>query len=151
MSLTATSQMSGTFFIKDVNFMYVAAILFWGLGIVAVMASLCTPPPKKEQIRNTTLWWVNRRKKLKQQEEERNGSFSTTVFKMVLLLKKLPKNAQTSGTASRSVIQLRNQASVMQAWPDTRKLTYSRTAINQRHWMANLKEQKWEEWLTARR
>lgn len=61
------------FFIKDVNFMYVAAILFWGSGIVAVIVSLCTPPPKKEQIRNTTLWGVNRRKKLKQQEEERNG------------------------------------------------------------------------------
>lgn len=60
------------FFIKDVNFMYVAAILFWVSGIVAVIVSLCTPPPKKEQIRNTTLWGFNRRKKLRQQEEERN-------------------------------------------------------------------------------
>ncbi|TNM94372.1 hypothetical protein fugu_002548 [Takifugu bimaculatus] len=60
------------YFIKDVNFMYVAAILFWVSGIVAVIVSLCTPPPKKEQIRNTTLWGFNRRKKLRQQEEERN-------------------------------------------------------------------------------
>lgn len=60
------------YFIKDVNFMYVAAILFWVSGIVAVIVSLCTPPPKKEQIRNATLWGFYRRKKLKQQEEERN-------------------------------------------------------------------------------
>lgn len=60
------------FFIKDVHFMYVAAILFWVSGFVAVIVSLCTPPPKKEQIKNTTLWGVNRRKKLKWQEEERN-------------------------------------------------------------------------------
>lgn len=61
------------FFIKDVHFMYVAAILFWVSGLVAVIVSLCTPPPKKEQIRNTTLWGFHRRKKLKWQEEERNG------------------------------------------------------------------------------
>lgn len=60
------------FFIKDVNFMYVAAILFWVSGIVAVIVSLCTPPPKKEQIGNTSLWGLNRRKKLRQQEEESN-------------------------------------------------------------------------------
>lgn len=64
------------FFIKDVHFMYVAAILFWVSGFVAVIVSLCTPPPKKEQIRNTTLWGFNRRKKLKLQEEERNGQGS---------------------------------------------------------------------------
>lgn len=61
------------FFIKDVHFMYVAAILFWLSGFVAVIVSLCTPPPKKEQIRNTTVWGVHRRKNRKQQEEERNG------------------------------------------------------------------------------
>ncbi|CAG06669.1 unnamed protein product [Tetraodon nigroviridis] len=60
------------FFIKDVHFMYVAAILFWVSGVVAVIVSLCTPPPKKEQIRNTTLWGFLRKKKLKQKEEERN-------------------------------------------------------------------------------
>lgn len=60
------------FFIRDVHFMYVAAILFWVSGFVAVVVSLCTPPPKKEQIRNTTLWGFNRRRKQKQQEEERN-------------------------------------------------------------------------------
>lgn len=61
------------FYIKDVNFMYVAAILFWVSGLVAVIVSLCTPPPKKEQIRNTTLWGINRRKKLGRQEEEMYG------------------------------------------------------------------------------
>lgn len=60
------------FFIKEVHFMYVAAILFWVSGFVAVIVSLCTPPPKKEQIRNTTLWGFIRKKQLKQQEEERN-------------------------------------------------------------------------------
>lgn len=48
------------FFIKDVHFMYVAAVLFWVSGLVAVIVSLCTPPPKKAQIRNTTLWGFNR-------------------------------------------------------------------------------------------
>ncbi|XP_035006675.2 sodium/myo-inositol cotransporter [Hippoglossus stenolepis] len=57
-------------FIKDVHFMYVAAILFWGSALVAVVVSLCTAPPTKEQIRTTTLWGLNKRKKLKQQEKE---------------------------------------------------------------------------------
>lgn len=59
-------------FIKDVHFMYVAAILFWVSALVTVFVSLCTPPPTKEQIRNTTLWGLNKRKRLKQQEEEKN-------------------------------------------------------------------------------
>ncbi|KAM8903940.1 sodium/myo-inositol cotransporter-like isoform 2-T5 [Spinachia spinachia] len=53
-------------FIKDVHFMYVAAILFWASASVTVVVSLCTPPPTEEQIRNTTLWGLNRRKGLKQ-------------------------------------------------------------------------------------
>lgn len=61
------------FFIRDVHFMYVAAILFCVSGFVAVVVSLCTPPPTKGQIRNTTLWGFNRRRKLKQQEEERDS------------------------------------------------------------------------------
>uniref|UniRef100_A0AAQ4QYU1 Sodium/myo-inositol cotransporter n=1 Tax=Gasterosteus aculeatus aculeatus TaxID=481459 RepID=A0AAQ4QYU1_GASAC len=36
-------------FIKDVHFMYVAAILFWASALVTVVVSLCTPPPTKEQ------------------------------------------------------------------------------------------------------
>ncbi|XP_054479618.1 sodium/myo-inositol cotransporter-like [Anoplopoma fimbria] len=52
-------------FIKDVHFMYVAAILFWASALVTVVVSLCTPPPRKEQIRNTTLWGLNKRKRLK--------------------------------------------------------------------------------------
>ena len=58
-------------FIKDVHFMYVAVILFWVSGLVAVVVSLCTAPPTKEQIRTTTLWGLNKRKKLKQQEKEK--------------------------------------------------------------------------------
>lgn len=60
-------------FIKDVHFMYVAAVLFWVSTVVTVIVSLCTPPPRKEQIRNTTLWGLNKRKRLKQQENEKNG------------------------------------------------------------------------------
>lgn len=52
-------------FIKDVHFMYVAAILFWASALVTVVVSLCTPPPTKEQIRNTTLWGLNKRRGLK--------------------------------------------------------------------------------------
>ncbi|XP_040888224.1 sodium/myo-inositol cotransporter-like [Toxotes jaculatrix] len=57
-------------FIKDVHFMYVAAILFWVSALVAVVVSLCTPPPSKEQITTTTLWGLNKRKRLKQQTEQ---------------------------------------------------------------------------------
>ncbi|XP_049426668.1 sodium/myo-inositol cotransporter-like [Epinephelus fuscoguttatus] len=60
-------------FIKDVHFMYVAAILFWVSALVTVVVSLCTPPPSKEQIRSTTLWGLNKRKKLKQHEKEKTG------------------------------------------------------------------------------
>lgn len=60
-------------FIKDVHFMYVAAVLFWVSGLVAVVVSLCTPPPSKEQIRTTTLWGLNKRKRLKEQEKEKIG------------------------------------------------------------------------------
>ncbi|XP_034405836.1 sodium/myo-inositol cotransporter-like [Cyclopterus lumpus] len=52
-------------FIKNVHFMYVAAVLFWVSALVTVVVSLCTPPPRKEQIRNTTLWGLNKRKRLK--------------------------------------------------------------------------------------
>uniref|UniRef100_A0AAY5KWM8 Sodium/myo-inositol cotransporter n=1 Tax=Esox lucius TaxID=8010 RepID=A0AAY5KWM8_ESOLU len=37
-------------FIKDVHFMYVAAVLFWISGLVAVVVSLLTPPPSTEQV-----------------------------------------------------------------------------------------------------
>ncbi|XP_044043663.1 solute carrier family 5 member 3a [Siniperca chuatsi] len=61
-------------FIKDVHFMYVAAILFWVSALVTVVVSLCTPPPRKEQIRTTTLWGLNKRKRQeKQQEKEKAG------------------------------------------------------------------------------
>ncbi|XP_051284295.1 sodium/myo-inositol cotransporter [Dicentrarchus labrax] len=60
-------------FIKDVHFMYVAAILFWLTALVTIVVSLCTPPPRKEQIRTTTLWGLNKRKRLKQQENEKAG------------------------------------------------------------------------------
>lgn len=59
-------------FIKDVHFMYVAAILFWVSVLVTVVVSLCTPPPGKEQIRTTTLWGLNKRK-LKLREQEKSG------------------------------------------------------------------------------
>ncbi|KAG7503753.1 sodium/myo-inositol cotransporter-like [Solea senegalensis] len=57
-------------FIKDIHFMYVAAILFWVSALVTIVVSLCTPPPTKEQIATTTLWGLNKRKKLKLQEKE---------------------------------------------------------------------------------
>ncbi|XP_042369123.1 sodium/myo-inositol cotransporter-like [Plectropomus leopardus] len=60
-------------FIKDVHFMYVAAVLFWVSALVTVVVSLCTPPPRKEQIKTTTLWGLNKRKRLKEQEKEKAG------------------------------------------------------------------------------
>ncbi|XP_026060767.1 sodium/myo-inositol cotransporter-like [Carassius auratus] len=48
-------------FIKDVHFMYVAAVLFWVSGLVTVVVSLCTDPPSKEQIATTTLWGLRSR------------------------------------------------------------------------------------------
>ncbi|XP_016295934.1 sodium/myo-inositol cotransporter-like [Sinocyclocheilus anshuiensis] len=48
-------------FIKDVHFMYVAAVLFWVSGLVTVVVSLCTDPPSKEQIAMTTLWGLRNR------------------------------------------------------------------------------------------
>ncbi|XP_068575432.1 sodium/myo-inositol cotransporter-like [Cebidichthys violaceus] len=58
-------------FIKDVHFMYVAAILFWASALVTVVVSLCTPPPRKEQIRSTTLWGLNKRKGLKHDDHKK--------------------------------------------------------------------------------
>uniref|UniRef100_A0A673BHK6 Sodium/myo-inositol cotransporter n=1 Tax=Sphaeramia orbicularis TaxID=375764 RepID=A0A673BHK6_9TELE len=63
-------------FIKDVHFMYVAAVLFWVSALVTVLVSLCTAPPTEERIRTTTLWGLNRRKKLRRRE---NHNW-TTVF-----------------------------------------------------------------------
>ncbi|XP_034534020.1 sodium/myo-inositol cotransporter-like [Notolabrus celidotus] len=60
-------------FIKDIHFMYVAAILFWLSALVTIVVSLCTPPPRKEQILTTTLWGLNRRKKWRETEKERSG------------------------------------------------------------------------------
>uniref|UniRef100_A0A3P8XJ55 Sodium/myo-inositol cotransporter n=1 Tax=Esox lucius TaxID=8010 RepID=A0A3P8XJ55_ESOLU len=48
-------------FIKDVHFMYVAAVLFWISGLVAVVVSLLTPPPSTEQVRTTTYWGLCQR------------------------------------------------------------------------------------------
>ncbi|KAF7643472.1 hypothetical protein LDENG_00238780 [Lucifuga dentata] len=56
-------------FIKDVHFMYVAAILVWVPGLVMVVVSLCTPPPETEQIRSTTVWGLKQRRRLKQEAE----------------------------------------------------------------------------------
>ncbi|XP_056157149.1 sodium/myo-inositol cotransporter-like [Lampris incognitus] len=63
-------------FIKDIHFMYVAAILFWVSGLVAVIVSLCTPPPTEQQVRTTTLWGLHEKQKgaqEKRQVKERNG------------------------------------------------------------------------------
>lgn len=48
-------------FIKDIHFMYVAAVLFWVSGLVTVVVSLCTDPPSKEQIATTTFWGLHNR------------------------------------------------------------------------------------------
>ncbi|XP_068165888.1 sodium/myo-inositol cotransporter-like isoform X2 [Antennarius striatus] len=61
-------------FIKDVHFMYVAAVLFWLSALVTVVVSLCTPPPTEEQIRTTTLWGLQRIKRSKEQETEESGN-----------------------------------------------------------------------------
>lgn len=59
-------------FIKDVHFMYVAAILFWVSAFVTFGVSLCTAPPSEEQIRTTTLWGLKRRKRLRQLEKDKS-------------------------------------------------------------------------------
>ncbi|XP_027863798.1 sodium/myo-inositol cotransporter-like [Xiphophorus couchianus] len=51
------------FFIKQIHFMYVAAILFWVSAITTVVVSLYTPPPEKQLIRTTTLWGLRQRMK----------------------------------------------------------------------------------------
>ncbi|XP_043965203.1 sodium/myo-inositol cotransporter-like [Gambusia affinis] len=51
-------------FIKQIHFMYVAAILFWVSATTTVVVSLCTPPPEKQLIRTTTLWGLRQRMKL---------------------------------------------------------------------------------------
>ncbi|XP_023145515.2 sodium/myo-inositol cotransporter-like [Amphiprion ocellaris] len=56
-------------FIKEVHFMYVAAILFWVTAVVTVVVSLCMPPPGDEQVRTTTLWGLNKRKTEKEEAE----------------------------------------------------------------------------------
>ncbi|XP_039998083.1 solute carrier family 5 member 3a [Xiphias gladius] len=66
-------------FIKDVHFMYVAAILFWVSTLVTVVVSLCTPPPGKEQIKTTTLWGLNKRKRLKKQGKDKAGEDVNTL------------------------------------------------------------------------
>uniref|UniRef100_A0A8C9YVE1 Sodium/myo-inositol cotransporter n=1 Tax=Sander lucioperca TaxID=283035 RepID=A0A8C9YVE1_SANLU len=66
-------------FIKDVHFMYVAAILFWVSASVVVVVSLCTPPPRNEQIKTTTLWGLNKRRRLKPQEKEKAGEDITAL------------------------------------------------------------------------
>ncbi|XP_074520445.1 sodium/myo-inositol cotransporter-like [Halichoeres trimaculatus] len=61
-------------FIKDVHFMYVAAILFWVSAVVTVVVSLCTPPPREDQILTTTLWGLSqRKKKMEESEKEKSG------------------------------------------------------------------------------
>lgn len=63
-------------FIKDVHFMYIAAILFWVSAIVTIIVSLCTPPPKEEQILTTTLWGLRQRKKKKEKAGEEMKSLN---------------------------------------------------------------------------
>nr|XP_057906785.1 sodium/myo-inositol cotransporter-like [Doryrhamphus excisus] len=62
-------------FIKDVHFMYVAAILFWVSALVTVVVSLCTPPPRTDQIQTTTLWGLNQRKQEQKKKSEEMNSF----------------------------------------------------------------------------
>lgn len=61
-------------FLKDIHFMYVAAVLFWVSGSVAVVVSLCTAPPGKEQVNTTTMWGLNRRKNLMREEKDNGDS-----------------------------------------------------------------------------
>lgn len=90
-------------FIKDVHFMYVAAILFWVSTFVTVVVSLCTAPPTKEQIRTTTLWGLNKRKKLKQEEKLKKGMDVNVLKPLDTTLKNgtcLPANEKGNGLVS---------------------------------------------------
>lgn len=58
------------FFITHIHYMYVAAVLFWLTGLVAVVVSLCTPPPDKERIRTTTFWGLRKVQKILQEDRE---------------------------------------------------------------------------------
>lgn len=66
-------------FIKDVHFMYVAAILFWVSALVTVVVSLCTPPPRKEQIGATTLWGIKKGRRLKEQDKKKTEEDISTL------------------------------------------------------------------------
>ncbi|XP_067298966.1 solute carrier family 5 member 3a [Pseudorasbora parva] len=56
-------------FIRDIHFMYVAAVLFWVSGLVTVVVSLCTNPPSREQIATTTLWGLRNRNQIAEVKE----------------------------------------------------------------------------------
>lgn len=49
-------------FVTRVHYMYIAAVLFWISGLVAVVVSLCTPPPEKNRIQRTTVWGLRQLK-----------------------------------------------------------------------------------------
>ncbi|XP_056088934.1 sodium/myo-inositol cotransporter [Rhinichthys klamathensis goyatoka] len=57
-------------FITHVQYMYIAAGLFWISGLVAVGVSLCTPPPEVEKIKRTTIWGLRELKRLPVTERE---------------------------------------------------------------------------------
>ncbi|KAJ3582029.1 hypothetical protein NHX12_015968 [Muraenolepis orangiensis] len=61
-------------FIKDVHFMYVAAILFWVSALVTVVLSLCTAPPSLDRVRTTTLWGLHQRSRRRVNHTEDRGS-----------------------------------------------------------------------------
>ncbi|KAM3585477.1 uncharacterized protein V6R79_018449 [Siganus canaliculatus] len=81
-------------FIKDVHFMYIAAVLFWVSALVAVVVSLCTPPPRKEHIRNTTLWGLNNRKKLQQRQQQQTGEDINTLMPLCKIPNGHPSDKQ---------------------------------------------------------
>lgn len=49
-------------FVTRVHYMYIAAVLFWISGLVAVVVSLCTPPLEKNRIQRTTVWGLRQLK-----------------------------------------------------------------------------------------
>uniref|UniRef100_A0A8C2L9A4 Sodium/myo-inositol cotransporter n=1 Tax=Cyprinus carpio TaxID=7962 RepID=A0A8C2L9A4_CYPCA len=75
-------------FIKDVHFMYVAAVLFWVSGLVTVVVSLCTDPPSKEQIA-TLSWFCGYNEK--SEEEELDSPFGDDNRNVTEMLKEPPK------------------------------------------------------------
>ncbi|XP_043557198.1 sodium/myo-inositol cotransporter-like [Chiloscyllium plagiosum] len=63
-------------FIRNIHYMYVAAVLFWATIITAVIVSLLTPPPSKDLICSTTFWALKDTEIIKSGQKEESDKLT---------------------------------------------------------------------------